>query len=164
MLPSQPAAIMPTDSPPLSGLPSCPSGLPPSSVSSASLAERLGLAGLAILPMPSTDIAATLHRLAHDSTGRSATQDTLIFYGATAAHIEALEKDEGRPRRITFFGEENAGLLILRKPKPNHEIAHSHLFLRLCEWVVQKNQKNKTHTKNTTKKKSNNTQNISTRI
>ena len=130
---------MPTDSP-------HPSGLPPSSVSSASLAERLGLAGLAILPMPGTDIAATLHRLAHeysnrlDSTGLSATQDSLIFHGATAAHIEALneaDEDGRRPWRITFFGEENAGLLFLRMPEPVHEIAHSHLFLRLWKWVIQ---------------------------
>src|SRR3569833_98771 len=164
MLPSQPAAIMPTDSPPLSGLPSCPSGLPPSSVSSASLAERLGLAGLAILPMPSTDIAATLHRLAHDSTGRSATQDTLIFYGATAAHIEALEKDEGRPWRITFFGEETAGLLFLRMPKPVHEIAHSHLFLRLWERVVQIGLRDDAHAIGASKYKGISTQGISTRI
>src|SRR3569833_1491062 len=147
MLPSQPVAIMPTDSPYVSGLPpsSASSASLPSSASSASLAEQLGLAGLVILPMPDTDIVATLRRLARehsDQLDSSSTQDTLIFYGATAAHIEALDRaDEGadgcRPWRITFFGEEKAGLLFLRMPEPVHHVAHSHLFLRLWEWVIR---------------------------
>lgn len=115
-----------------------PSEASPSSASSSHTADRLGLAGLAVLPIPSCDTAAAVRRLAQEHFERLrtdvSTQDTLIFYGATNAHVEAIENDKNDcPGRLTFFGEKQAGLLFLRMVTLVHEQAHLSLFLR-CFW------------------------------
>lgn len=97
-----------------------------------SVAEQLGLPGLTIFPIPDTDTAAIVQRLADQYSDRllvdPSTQDTLIFHGATAAHIDAIDKGlKKHPGRITFFGDE-VGLLFFRMPYAIHDIAHLELM------------------------------------
>lgn len=120
-------------------------GSPLSSTPSTSIAERLGLAGVTVLPIPTTDVVATVRRLAEEHSRRLdtdlSTQDTLIFYGATAAYVdaieEAVEEDGDGLGRITFFGEEDAGLLFLRMVKPVYEVAHLSLFLHIWRLTLE---------------------------
>ncbi|KAK3352892.1 hypothetical protein B0T25DRAFT_631525 [Lasiosphaeria hispida] len=107
-------------------------------------AGQFGLAGQAGLPISDMeDIAAAVHRHAEEGHSQllegSWTQETLIYYGATAAYIDAIrpaDKDGIYPGRITFFGNES-GLLFFRVPLPVHERARLFLFADIREWVSQ---------------------------
>jgi hypothetical protein len=119
--------------------PAAPSSLSPSAADSASddAAERFGLPGLVVLPIPDIDnIAATICTHAEERRAQldqgTSSQNTLIYYNATTAHLNALRSvsDRGYPGRITFFGDE-IGLVFFRMPQPVHETAHLHLFRKI---------------------------------
>jgi len=96
-------------------------------------ADRFGLTGLIILPIPDIQgIAAAISRHAEERRDQllagTSTQETLIYHSATTAHINALNRrDSIYPGRITFFGNES-GLLYFRMPLPLHEMAHLYLY------------------------------------
>ncbi|KAK0724380.1 hypothetical protein B0H67DRAFT_680003 [Lasiosphaeris hirsuta] len=101
---------------------------------SRSRTKRFGLAGLAVLPIPKVKgIAAAVSKHAKDrliQLDQDTFQDTLIYYGTTTAHINAIcSADRGKPYpgRITFFGNDS-GLLFFRIPLPVHETTHLFLF------------------------------------
>jgi hypothetical protein len=91
-------------------------------------AERFGLAGLVVLPIPDIDDIATIHTHAKERSAQllqgTSTQNALIYYNATTAHLDALDE---YPGRITFFGDE-IGLVFFRIPLPIHETAHLLLY------------------------------------
>ncbi|KAK5656650.1 hypothetical protein OQA88_4630 [Cercophora sp. LCS_1] len=100
--------------------------------------ERFGLAGLTVLPIPNIEDIATIYVHAEERRAQllqgTSTQNTLIYYNATTAHLDAL--DENYPGRITFFGDE-VGLLFFRIRLPIHEIAHLHLFMTVSHLLLQ---------------------------
>lgn len=101
-----------------------------------SVGKRFGLAGLTVVPIPDIDNIATIYTHAEERRAQllqgTSTQNTLIYYNATTAHLNALRSvsDKGYPGRITFFGDE-IGLVFFRIPQPIHETAHLHLFLKI---------------------------------
>jgi hypothetical protein len=118
--------------------------MPPSSVAdraSDDPAERFGLAGLTVLPIPNIDNIATIYTHAQKLRAQQlqgSTQDALIYYNATAAHLDAL--DGNYPGRITFFGDE-IGLLFFRMTGPVHECAHAELFKEIQDIISRMNLK-----------------------
>lgn len=105
-------------------------------------AEKFGLAGLIVLPIPDIDDIATIHTHAEERRAqldRGSTQDTLIYYNATTAHLEALcsaDPDGKYPGRITFFGDE-IGLVFFRLVQPVHETAHLWFFKEMEHLIFQ---------------------------
>ncbi len=52
------------------------------------------------------------------------TQGTLIFYGATPAHAEAISQAGANLGRTTYFGEDQYGVLYFQLPVARYEAAH----------------------------------------
>lgn len=129
--------------------PPLPSEAAQSSPSDA--AEQFGLAGLTVLTIPDLDNIAAVYHQAGERYDQllegSSTQDTLIYYGATASHMDALDAYEAldgyglhpSPAYITttFFGDES-GLLFVRMLLPVHQAAHRFcLSTMITRWVVR---------------------------
>ncbi|KAK5657199.1 hypothetical protein OQA88_3257 [Cercophora sp. LCS_1] len=115
-----------------------------SSSAASDPAERFGLTGLTVLPIPNiNDITIVFEhaqelytRLEQDTL---TPQDTLIYYNATTSHLDALrsaDTDGQYPGRITFFGDE-IGLVFFRVLKPTHETAHLLLFRKIEHMIFQ---------------------------
>jgi hypothetical protein len=107
---------------------------------SPSIAESLGLSGLTVLPAPTTDIAATIQKYADDRLGQlhngDSSEEFLIFYGASSAHVHALEAAKQQPGRMTFFGDKS-GLLFVKMTHILHEFADGLLLQVLADVIAR---------------------------
>jgi len=105
-------------------------------------AEQFDLAGLTILRIPNIDNIATVYTHAEERRAQldqGPAQDTLVYYNATTAHLDALRSADPYgeyPGHITFFGDE-IGLVFFRMTRPIHETAHLRLFLKINNIIVQ---------------------------
>jgi hypothetical protein len=92
------------------------------------------------MSIPDVEVAVALvRRIANHRRRRldqrSSTEETLIFIGATTAHVQAVDAAGPRVGRIIFFGEDFDGLLFIGLSYPVHETGRSELFSQLFEDV-----------------------------
>ncbi|KAK5655369.1 hypothetical protein OQA88_5936 [Cercophora sp. LCS_1] len=104
------------------------------------LISQFSLVSLTVLPIPKIQgISSAINTHAEERRAqlfeKNSTQEILIYYGATTAHIDAINRDGISPGRITFFGDpgsgKDSGLLFFRMPQPIHETAHGFLYRHL---------------------------------